>query len=84
MANSSYSIDDFLKSAIIIPEVHLHLFYAGFAFVVRVGLRVQQDGNHLVGEAVFRKTADAYIPLAAWNKQLDVWTIPVWWDSDQE
>ena len=20
----------------------------------------------------------------AWNKQLDVWTIPVWWDSDQE
>ncbi len=23
-----------LKSAVIIPEVHLHLFYAGFAFVV--------------------------------------------------
>ena len=20
----------------------------------------------------------------AWNKQLDVWTIPVWWDSNQE
>jgi hypothetical protein len=22
--------------------------------------------------------------VTAWNKQLDVWTIPVWWDSNQE
>ena len=29
-----HSIHYLLKSAVIIPEVHLHLFYAGFAFVV--------------------------------------------------
>ena len=66
----SYSIDDFLKSAVIIPEVHLHLFYAGFAFVVRVGLGVQQDGNHLVGEAVLGEAADAHVPLAEFGVEL--------------
>ena len=66
----SYSIHDFLKSAVIIPEVHLHLFYSGFAFVVRVGLRVQQNGNHLVGETVLGEAADAHIPLAEFGVEL--------------
>ena len=66
----SHSIHDFLKGAVIIPEVHLHLFYAGFAFVVRVGLGVQQDGNHLVGEAVLGEAANAHVPLAEFGIEL--------------
>ena len=65
-----HCIHNFFKTSIIIPKVHLHLFYAGFAFVVRVGLRVQQDGNHLVGKAVFREAADAHIPLAEFGVEL--------------
>ena len=66
----SYSVDDFLESPFVVPEVHLHLFYAGFAFVVRVGLGVEQDGNHLVGEAVFGEAADAHVPRAELGEEL--------------
>ena len=65
-----HSIHYLLKGAVIIPEVHFHLFYAGFAFVVRVGLGVQQDGNHLVGEAVLGEAADAHVPLAEFGVEL--------------
>ena len=60
----SNRIDDFLKRAIVVAEVHFHLLDAGFASVIRFGLRVQENGNHLIGETILGKTADAHIPLA--------------------
>ena len=62
--SASNSIYDFLKRAVVVGKVHLHLLDAGLAVVVGVSLGVQQDGNHLVGETVFGEAADAHVPLA--------------------
>ena len=62
--SASNCINNFLKCAVVVTEVHLHLFDTRFAFVIRLGLGVQQDGYHLVGETVLREAADAHIPLA--------------------
>ena len=62
--SASYSIHNLLKTPRILAKIHLHLLDAGLAFVVGLGLGVQQDGNHLVGEAVLGEAADAHVPLA--------------------
>ena len=67
----SNRIDDFFEASVVVAKVHFHLFDSGFAFVIGVGLGIQQDGNHLVGEAVFGETADAHIPLAELGEELE-------------
>ena len=69
--SASYRIHNLLKTPRILAEVHLHLFDAGLAFVVGLGLGVQQNGNHLVGEAVLGEAADAHVPLAEFGIKLE-------------
>ena len=64
MTITSHRSDDFLKCSVVVDEIHFHLFDARFAFVIRIGLGVEKDGNHLVGESVFRKATDAHVPFA--------------------
>ncbi|MDO4511105.1 MAG: SusD/RagB family nutrient-binding outer membrane lipoprotein [Bacteroidales bacterium] len=35
-------------------------------------------------QAIGSQVPGADMSVAAWNRALDVWTIPVWWDSDQQ
>ena len=64
-------VNDFFETSVVIAEVHFHLLDSGFAFVIGVGLSVQQDGNHLVGESVLGEAADAHIPFAEFGVKLE-------------
>ena len=69
--SASNSIYDFLKRAVVVGKVHLHLLDAGLAFVVGVSLGVQQDGNHLVGETVLGEATDTHIPFAEFGIEFE-------------
>ena len=47
---SLHGVDDFLEAALVVGHVHFHLLDAHLAAVIGIGLGVQQNGNHLVGE----------------------------------
>ena len=46
--------------------------------------RDAKDLTVICNDGAFGPQFDADGNEVIWNTQLDVWTIPVWWDSDQE